>query len=285
MSAAAERHQVVQQLEKIGFSSYEARAYVALLEAQPANGYDLARASGIPASKIYETLQRLVAKGVALASAQEPTVYQARPPAELIADFRQETERSLTFLLNALPQLASEPSPGVVWRLRGGKNVLRHLLGVVNGASREVYLSIWPSEAAQLVETVAEGRRRGIRFWIASFGPCPIRGDDIYDLLSCGESSAARLGRRLTAAVADSRQTLIAEIDGDRDATGTLADDPSLALAVKEYIIHDLINHALIEEMGLDRFDKLRSQHPVLSSLLGTGRDGGSRESAVEEES
>lgn len=284
MPEHTERQQVVQQLERIGLSPYEARAYVSLLGIQPVNGYDLARASGIPASKIYETLQRLVAKGAVLASAQEPTVYQATPPEELVAAYREETEQTLTSLLSTLPRLTSEPSPGVVWRLRGDRVILRHLLDIVNGASHEVFLSIWPLEASHLVDAVDEGRRRGVLFWIACFGSCPIEGNDVYNLLSCGESSAARLGRRLTAAVADGRQSLIAEFGDAGDATGTFADDPSLALAAKEYIIHDLINHALIEEIGLDRFDRLRRQHPLLSGLLGPGQDGDLSDSVVEEE-
>ena len=284
MSGSAERQRVEQQLERIGLSPYEARAYVALLGSQPVNGYDLARASGIPTSKIYETLQRLVAKGAVLASAHEPTVYRATPPEELVAAYREETEQTLSSLLSALPGLASDPSPGVVWRLGGDRVVLRHLLDIVNDASHEVLLSIWPLEASHLVDAVAEGRRRGVLFWIACFGSCPIEGSGVYNLLSCGESSAGRLGMRLTAAVADGRQSLIAEFGDTGFATGTFADDPSLALAAKEYIIHDLINHALIKEIGLDRFDKLRRQHPLLSGLLGSGQDGDLSDSVVEEE-
>jgi hypothetical protein len=51
--------------------------------------------------------------------------------------------------------------------------------------------------------------------------------------------------------------------------TGTLADDPALALAAKEYIIHDLVNHALFEEFGQDRFAVPRRHHPLVASLLG----------------
>ena len=261
--------EVLGQLEQIGFSLYEARAYLALIRGQPANGYDLAKLSGIPTSKIYETLKRLVAKGAALASAGRPTLYRAVPPEELIASFRQQTERSLDFLASTLPALAVAPSVGVIWRLSDQQAILRHLQEIVMKASREVYLSIWPSEASHVIAPVKIARHHGVRLWVASFGPSPLIGEGVYDLLSCGASSAARLGRRLAAAVADDKQVLIAEFRDDAEPTGALADDPALALVTKEYIIHDLVNYALISELGPDRFAAMRSQHPLVAGLLG----------------
>ena len=260
---------VITNLGQIGFSPYEARAYLSLLATEPAKGYDLAKLSGIPSSKIYETLKRLVTKGAVVASATQPTLYRAVSPEELIASVRQQTEHSLGFLASALPGLAWAPSVGMIWRLGDPEGIVRELQRIVTNASQEVYLSIWPPEAAHLVMPVKRARKRGVRFWVASFGPSPLPGKGIYDLLSCGASSAARLGKRLAAAVADDRQVLIAEFRDDAEPTGTLADDPPLALVTKEYIIHDLINHALISELGHDRFAALRKQHPLIGGLLG----------------
>ena len=269
MSLTNSRALALRELEQIGLSSYEARAYVALLAVQPVNGYDLARLSGIPTSKIYETLQRLVTKGAALASASEPTLYRAVAPVDLIGSIRSATERSLTVLAETLPDLEVAPSPGIVWRLKGYQTIVRHLQQLVAVAEHVVYLSVWPPETVYLLDAVVQARQRGVRLWVASFGPGQLDGEDVYDLLSCGNSSQARLGKRLTAAVADDRQVLIAEFQDDGEGTGTAADDTALALAAREYIVHDLVNHALIQEIGEARFAALRSQHPLLAAVLG----------------
>jgi sugar-specific transcriptional regulator TrmB len=261
--------EIFDELQKIGFSLYEAKAYVALLPSQPANGYDLAKLSGIPSSKIYETLQRLVDKGAALASAHQPTLYRAAPPGELLAGVRRRTEDSLAFLEGVLPGLSAAPATGIIWRLGDRRAILDHLQGLVAQAEGELYLSLWPAEAADLVEPVGMARRRGVRLWVASFGPGPLVGEGVQDLFSCGASSAARLGRRLMAAVADDRRVLIAEFRDDAEPSGTMADDPSLALVAKEYIIHDLVNHALIEELGPRRFAAMRREHPLVAGILG----------------
>lgn len=46
-------------LQQLGFGDYEARAYVALLQRSPLNGYELAKSSGIPRANIYAVLQKL----------------------------------------------------------------------------------------------------------------------------------------------------------------------------------------------------------------------------------
>jgi HTH-type transcriptional regulator, sugar sensing transcriptional regulator len=265
--------QTLRQLESVGLSAYEARAYLALLTHPAATGYELAKVSGIPSSKIYETLQRLVAKGATLVSSSKPPLYRAIPPEDWLAHLREQTDASLAALAASLPKLAPAAAAGFVWRLTGDAAILDHLVILLQEAKHEAFLSIWPQEVPPLTGVVANARRRRVRLWIATFGASALTGKDVYDLLSCGTSSASRLGTRLTAAVADDRRVLIARFSEGQEATGSLADDPALALVAKEYIIHDLVNHALIEELGAAHFTQMRQHHPVIAGLLGPGPD------------
>ncbi len=54
--------QITEHMKALGFSVYECRAYLALLEEYPLNGYALSKASGIPRSRIYEVLKSLIGK-------------------------------------------------------------------------------------------------------------------------------------------------------------------------------------------------------------------------------
>ena len=51
-------------MQKLGFTGYEAKAYLGLLACQPASAYEVAKKSAIPTSKIYETINKLIVKGV-----------------------------------------------------------------------------------------------------------------------------------------------------------------------------------------------------------------------------
>lgn len=70
----------VERLVELGFSHYEARAYIGLLGSKPLTGYALSNAIGIPQPKVYETLRRLARKGVALMFGGEPARFIALPP-------------------------------------------------------------------------------------------------------------------------------------------------------------------------------------------------------------
>src|SRR3954447_12862902 len=50
-------------LQQLGFGGYEARAYIALLQRNPLNGDELAKASGVPRSNVYTVLQKLEERG------------------------------------------------------------------------------------------------------------------------------------------------------------------------------------------------------------------------------
>src|SRR5215213_4569526 len=54
---------VVALLQALGFSEYESRAYLTLLQRNPLNGYELAKVSGLPRANVYAVLQKLEERG------------------------------------------------------------------------------------------------------------------------------------------------------------------------------------------------------------------------------
>ena len=81
---------IPERLAHIGFSKYEAKAYVSLLSKNPVSAYELAKASGIPTSKIYEVLSRLSEKRAVSTLGDEGTKkYIPVEPDEFIAGFNQ----------------------------------------------------------------------------------------------------------------------------------------------------------------------------------------------------
>ena len=69
-------------LEDLGFSTYEARAYLALIKEKHATGYRISKTSGLPRSRVYEILERLTSKGYAATLPAEPVEYAPVPIAE-----------------------------------------------------------------------------------------------------------------------------------------------------------------------------------------------------------
>ncbi|GAA4600732.1 sugar-specific transcriptional regulator TrmB [Actinoplanes octamycinicus] len=75
---------LVGHLRELGFSPYEARCYAGLLGAGAQTGYAVAKLTGVPQPKVYETLRRLVARGAAEQIPGPPTRFAAVDPKLLL---------------------------------------------------------------------------------------------------------------------------------------------------------------------------------------------------------
>ena len=88
----------VELLQQIGMSGYEAKAYVALLGAStPMNGYEVAKASGVPRSTVYETLAKLVARGATSVVTNDDGTsrYVALESSRFVDGMRRDTSATL----------------------------------------------------------------------------------------------------------------------------------------------------------------------------------------------
>ena len=80
-------------LEKLGFSSNEAKVYGTLIKHKVLNGYEIAKLSGVARSLVYEVINRLVAKGAVIRIDGEPNFY--KPIETLYVASRKKTKRIL----------------------------------------------------------------------------------------------------------------------------------------------------------------------------------------------
>ena len=93
------------ELEEIGLTKREIKVYMALLEVGLSSVGQIIKKSGIPGSKIYETLDKLKKRGLISSVLKEnKQFFQASDP-KTILDFLDEQRRNI--LENVLPKLES----------------------------------------------------------------------------------------------------------------------------------------------------------------------------------
>ena len=63
---------LIEKLKELGFNSYEAKVYIALLKKYPATGYELSQISDIPQSRAYDALKSLESEGIVFSSNDKP---------------------------------------------------------------------------------------------------------------------------------------------------------------------------------------------------------------------
>ncbi len=262
---------LVEQMGHLGFSQYETRAYCALLQKSPLNGHEVSRTAGIPPSKIYETLQRLLQKGAVLIYRSEPTLYAPVSARDLLARLRQHTETTFHNVEEGLQKLAQETDTGLTWSLVGRTNLLDTMRQTIARTQHSLFGALWDQEMAELAEPLREAYRRGIKLQIAIYGTFELGVPDTYDLTLCGESAQDRLGgRRLAVLVGDQGETVTTEFDTNKNtgSQGIWTKNPVISLLATEYIKEEIMGRCLINELGDERYQQLRRKRPALIAML-----------------
>lgn len=256
---------------------YEARLYSTLLRYGPQNGNELSRRSGVPSSKVYGTVEKLMAEGIAQSiKTAAGTQFVALQPDELISRLRRRFNDPLDFLEEELPQLGDYTPEDVFLTVSGRSAVLHAVREMIEGASDDVSISIWGSELKELVHVLEDADARGVAIWGMLYSPdgeLPKAGSWLRH--SYEEIVGARVGGRTLTLVVDGGEALAARLPDAGDAAGVRTRNPVLTLVVSEYLHHDLVlQHAQIR-IGFDQWDQWWQADPGLRGrILGHALDG-----------
>jgi len=99
----------LERLQRLGLTSYEARAYLALLRRDSSTAAETARLAGLPRQRVYDVLSSLVEKGLASTRPGKAVKYAATPPEQalesLVAKHRldlADIERETASMIDSL---------------------------------------------------------------------------------------------------------------------------------------------------------------------------------------
>ncbi|MGD1049558.1 MAG: helix-turn-helix domain-containing protein [Solirubrobacteraceae bacterium] len=264
---------VIESLQELGFSLYEARLYLGLLRRGRQNGNELSRASGVPSSKVYAMLERLSDAGVVAQTRRGSSVeYVCVPPHELMHKLRERYMTPLDFLDVTLPTMVSgAPEPDVI-TVSSLDAIMDHARALVRGATEEIYVSMWAENVDALRQELVDADARGVRILGMLYG-----GDTIeagwWQRHSYSETVASRIGGRMLTLVTDGSEALIAHMPERGEPSAVRTSNPVLCLVAEEYLIHDMTLQKAKTMTGYEEWDRwLRSDERV--RRLTVGRTG-----------
>jgi sugar-specific transcriptional regulator TrmB len=260
---------LIEALQALGFTAYEAKTYRALLGLMgPAKGYEVARAAGVPTSKVYETLQRLAEKGAVMVNRSDPITYAAVPHRDLTARLRERTEATLAAVEAELEAAPRGGEPGLTWTVAGADNVLDLMRRTIDRAERGIFAALWDAELAQLAPALEAAHRRNVELQVAIYGTFRLAAPFSYDLALCGASAEERLaGRRLSVLIRDDVEAIAAEAHPG-GAEAIWSENRVFALLCTEYAKSDIMGRCLIDALGEKAYQQLRRERPELRTML-----------------
>jgi predicted transcriptional regulator len=252
----------VEHLQQLGFSQYEAQAYVALLQKNPVNGYALAKRSGIPRANIYAVLRKLEERGAVLrVDTPDGLCYAPLAPAELISKLNREHKTSLEAAVQALSEVAAPPALEYTQNLHGLTTLLEQAANLLEASEQSLLAIFWPEEAHALAEPLRRAQERGVRVVTLCLNGCPqpcgaCQGNiSRYQLMPFDQT-------RWLVLVRDGAELLAGEIDPSRETLAVRTRQQMLVRLAAGYIQNSIALAQIVSDLG-SRFDRAISPQAI----------------------
>lgn len=226
---------LIDKLKELGFNTYEAKVYLALLKHHPATGYEISKESGVPQARAYDTLKALETSNVVVAIGGKPVTYLPVRPDELLDRWEKSFNHSIKFLREALPSLADEKVEPVV-NMRGEESILKHALEMVANAKRSIFLELWKVDADRFCQPLLDAKRRGVDVYVVGYDDCTLDGINVYQ-----HSDVELMAGRWLILSVDDLEGMVSTIEGgDRPHQAVVTRNPGIVMIIKELIVHDI---------------------------------------------
>ena len=257
------------KLTELGFTEYEAKAYLALLDDYPASGYQISKAAGVPRSMVYEALGRLKQRGAVLETPDErATLYRPLPPDVLLDNHELAQQRLVGELRAGLAGLYQGREEDRVWSIRGREMLLSYARDLICQAQREVFLVLDDPDVAALEEVIAAACQRGVETSAVLTGEAPLRCSQIVRHPPL-ESQLHELSGTLVVVV-DGQEVLVAANAGEREMTATVTRNRNLVLIVRQFVWMELFAQRIFAHMDDDLLARLDpADRRVFESVMG----------------
>ena len=244
---------IIEKLQKFGLNQYEAKAYAALLRTGTANAYAICKESGIPRARIYDVLESITKRGLAMVeeSSENAKSYTPVPSKVFLERIKEEWENDYEDVKVNLEELETEDKKQeiYVFTVKGTENITAYCRQLLKGAEHHVILSVWSQMYDLLRPELESCKERGCR--IAGIGhelEHPMEGIELHCKDKIHNTSENIPWFVLSV---DSKKLLYgysAEVDKDAFYT----EDATHIYLLEEYMLHDILINRLIKDAQME---------------------------------
>ncbi|GGL63290.1 hypothetical protein GCM10011575_22230 [Microlunatus endophyticus] len=248
---------MIERLTALGFTTQEARVYLALLEHPSATGYELAKHAGLQRANVYQVLAVLTDRNVVeQTSAGSPARFVAQPPAEVLGRIKRRTAEQADGLIADLAILGARQDPAGFFSLRGRDAVIERTASLVGEAGQRIAISLWAEDLDWLAGPLRSASTSGCQVVVNVFGATDLEIGEVFT----HEEPARTVGGHLLHLAVDQTTALIGSLDEPVSAVFT--QHPAL-VGIVEKLIRDETYLAAIYARFTDDLETEYGRHLV----------------------
>jgi len=203
---------IAQRMKKLGFTAYEAKAYISLLQNHPATRYELSKNSGVPRSAIYDTIRKLEIMGAVNGLYTEPQKYMPLPPDQLFDLLERQFKERIDDVKGSMKEFETSVEPGHLWNIVGYENMIHKAREMIERAEKAIFISVWQREADLLKKEIDNAYNRGVTIIAFSFTELNLLAECIYSY-ELREDDLEKFWDHKIIMVVDQKELLMGEAD------------------------------------------------------------------------
>lgn len=251
---------LINDLKQLGFTEYEARTYLTLLEDFPATAYEVAKEGGLPRANVYTAFEALGKFGAVQAVSKNPVRYVPVDPKIVMDVITRRTEKLCTNIAEQLAELVPAKKQDYAWILSGEDSVHRRIGEIIVGAQKHIWIKAHEDQLERHIDELRAARKRGVDLLVIVFGPVkPAEklqlqlGPKARIYPHEGNGVVVGFGQSLITVTADFGIALTANLT--EDARGALTQNGSLVLLAESLIRHEVYLAEIFAQYG-ERIDE-----------------------------
>ncbi len=225
---------IIDKLKELGFNSYEAKVYLALLKKYPTTGYEVAQIADVPQSRAYDALKSLVSEGFVISDQAKPQKYTPISPKELTKRFKRKINSTIDYLEKKLPSVREDYNEPI-HTISGFDNILEKLKEVINNSKDSLFCELWASDYKQLEPEIMNAYDRGVDIKIVGYDNLQTVFGQVYSHEGAKDLEYY-LGSRMVFVLSDNEESVWGRIE--KQVVWTKHND--IAFLMKQFIVHDM---------------------------------------------
>lgn len=243
----------IEDLQNLGFTDYEARVYMALLQHYPVTAYEVSKQAGLPRANVYNALESLTNKLAVQPVSENPVKYVPIDPKQMLDRIARTTSSRCHDLGEKLAALKPLETTQFVWTVMGDENIHAKIAEMIEQATRH----IWVKGAHHLLESHLESLRRaagrGVDILVILFAPPELLplyefGANAHVYLHEGNGIMVGMSQTLLTLTTDFKEALTANIG--KDGYGAFTHSRPVVNLAESLIRHELYLAEIFKKFG-----------------------------------
>lgn len=250
-----ETNAILANLKELGFTEYEGKVYMTLINDHPLSAYNISKNSGVPHSRVYDITRRLIKKGYVTSKGTNPELFSPISPEELISRLRRNNSKLTGELQHQLDSIKFTADFDPVWNISSRNDVLEMAEQLIDEAENTIFIGIWDEEFKQLEEVFRKAHNRDVQVNFLFYGTSSPNFGEIYHHSIENLPEVNKSGRFIDLVI-DSRVCITGSLGGVFPCQTVWTRNKGLIKSIEGYIIHDFYIAEVSDYLG-DKVDEL----------------------------